>query len=209
MRRSGLRNVFAVSLTLFGAMGFLCLLLMASADADQHYGRPGDPPGLIQFLGYARVVRQETATDCGPASLKMLLAHHGVHVSLEQLAKAAGQTPVGSSLLGLKQAAEQFGLVAKGWRLSFSELVQSPLPALVKVAGRHFAVVDGVVDGIMVILDPKEGEVHLPVTRFEEVWDQVALIVERRLAEDVRPETERSKVAQGALNRKRTILTNS
>lgn len=167
-------------LTVLGAIGFLCFALLVRSNAEQHYRQPGDPEGMINFFGYARVVRQESATDCGPAALKMILDHHGIPVPLAQIAKAAGLTPVGSSLLGLKHAAEQFGLVANGWRMSFAELVQSPLPSLVKVAGRHFAVVDGIVDGMMVILDPKEGEVHLPVKRFEEVWDQVALVVERR-----------------------------
>lgn len=171
----------------WGLAGTLTALTLAGVAAanltglgdHRHYGRPGQAPDEVRHLGYGRVVRQETATDCGPAALKMVMRHHDVDIPLETLSDAAGLTFQGSSFAGLKRAAERFGFTATGWRMNVPELLQKPLPALVKVGGCHFAVVEGLAGEMIVLLDPKEGEVHLTLRRFEAAWDHVALIIER------------------------------
>jgi|GEM_PF-2216989 ABC-type bacteriocin/lantibiotic exporter with double-glycine peptidase domain len=146
--------------------------------AHKHYEQPGEEGSDVQYLGFDRVTMQAGAVDCGPAALKMVMAHHGVEASLDTLSNAAGLTAQGVSLLGLRHAAERYGFRGTGWRLSFQGLRAQSLPVLVKVGGCHFAVVDRIDQDVVVMLDPKEGEVHLTAGRFEAIWDGVALAVE-------------------------------
>jgi ABC-type bacteriocin/lantibiotic exporter with double-glycine peptidase domain len=155
------------------------LASLARMGAHRHYAS-SDGDAAVRYRGYDRVVRQTADTDCGPAGLKMIMDRHGVHVPLDTLAGAAGLTPLGTSFMGLRRAAERFGFAASGWRLDMRALRRLPLPVLVKVGGCHFAVVERITEDTVVVLDPKEGEVHLPVARFASVWDGVALILEKR-----------------------------
>lgn len=57
------------------------------------------------------VVRQRGQSDCGAVALKMILDHYGVgDASLEDLEAATRAGPGGTSLLALKDVAEQRGL---------------------------------------------------------------------------------------------------
>lgn len=174
MRRPSYKKIGMLSGFMLAVWGISMLL---DGNGHKHYELPGDSVSDVQYLGFDRVVKQVGAVDCGPAALKMILDHHGVRVSLDTLSHAAGLTGAGVSLLGLRHAAARFGLHGTGWRLSLQELRRQPLPALVKVGGCHFAVVDRMNDDRIVLLDPKEGEVHLSATQFEAVWDGVALTV--------------------------------
>ncbi|MBM3262630.1 MAG: hypothetical protein FJY97_04290 [candidate division Zixibacteria bacterium] len=168
----------AGTLTTFTLAGAIAFVLTACGD-HRHYGRPGETPDEVHHAGYARVVRQDTPTGCGPAALRMILLHHDVDIPLDTLAQAADQKALGASFAGLAKAAKRFGFDAQGWKLGMADLRQHPLPALVKVAGCHFAVVERMTADRVVLLDPKEDEVHLTTARFEELWDRVALIIRR------------------------------
>ena len=54
-------------------------------------------------------VLQMEATECGAASLGMILAYYGAYIPLEELREECGITRDGSNVASLRKAAEFFG----------------------------------------------------------------------------------------------------
>src|SRR5262249_29950541 len=91
-----------------------------------------------EYLGEENVIRQHTTYDCGVVCLQMALRERGVITTPEELRRIAHTTRAGTSLLGLKRAAEANGAMASAWRLVTQDLHKIPLPAIAFVEGNHF-----------------------------------------------------------------------
>ena len=125
-----------------------------------------------------RVVRQVDATDCGPAALAMLLMHFGRLEPLYRLRDLAGTTQSGTSLLGLKRAAEYLGLQATGFEAKLSELQQLDLPVLLHWENNHYVVLEKLEAKRAHLLDPAVGRVWVPLEEFSRKWTGKALWLE-------------------------------
>jgi ATP-binding cassette subfamily B protein len=55
------------------------------------------------------IIRQHNATDCGPAVLAMIAAHHRQRISIARLRELTGTDRKGTTLAGLSTAAERAG----------------------------------------------------------------------------------------------------
>ena len=142
----------------------------------------------VEYLGQEGVVRQQMKYDCGIACLQMVLEHKGIKVIAEKLRAEAGMLSNGTSLWGLKQAAEANGLKASTWQLSISDLSQIPLPAIAFVGGNHFVVIEQVEqDGHLIILDPGYGRLRYEASTFEHLWRGEVLILDREQGKWSRP----------------------
>ena len=129
------------------------------------------------YLGQEGVVLQDKQNNCGPATLKMILEHHGLVVSLRELNRRTNLTANGSSLLALKEAAESFGLHAEGLLMKPEDLCHAALPAVLFVAGRHFVVLDSVDSGgHLYVRDPEIGRMKIPSQRLVDIWKGEALV---------------------------------
>ena len=125
--------------------------------------------------GFGEVVRQQKRSDCGPAALKMILDHHGIAgATLAELEADTGTGPDGTSMLALKRAAEDRGLVSQGLRLPVERLDDIPMPAIAHVHGDHFVVIRSAGDEL-VIDDPSLGRLRMSSSTFERSWDGVLL----------------------------------
>ena len=113
--------------------------------------------------------------NCGPAALKMILHHWGIPETLPALEMATGTGPDGTSLLALKEAAQQRGLMALALRLQVQQLGDIPLPAIAHVHGDHFAVLRAVGDEVIVD-DPARGRLRMSAHVFARSWTGVVLI---------------------------------
>jgi ABC-type bacteriocin/lantibiotic exporter with double-glycine peptidase domain len=125
-----------------------------------------------------RVVRQVDATDCGPAALAMILMHFGRLEPLYRLRDLAGTTQSGTTLLGLKRAAEGLGLKATGFAASLLELRQLDPPILLHWENNHYVVLEKFEATRVRILDPAVGQVWVPTDEFDQKWTGKALWLE-------------------------------
>jgi NHLM bacteriocin system ABC transporter peptidase/ATP-binding protein len=87
---------------------------------------------------------QMEASECGAASLGMVLAYYKRHVPLEQLRAICAVSRDGSNAANILRAARHFGLEAKGYRMDLPKLDDVPKPAIVYWEMRHFVVLEKV-----------------------------------------------------------------
>ena len=154
------------------------------------------PAHEISGSSLAHVIRQEGRSDCGPAALQMILAHHRVAATQAELRRLAGTDERGTSVLGLRRAASAKGLDAVASRRSTDELQNAVLPAIAFVNDDHFVVVRRVQAGRVVIDDPASGRVRLSLATFDVLWNGTVLTFEPRTTErsdSLRPDASERK----------------
>ena|SRR5213593_2861620 len=133
-----------------------------------------------EFLGAEGVVFQQARNDCGPATLAMMLMHFGIPSSVEELRRQANLDAHGTSMLSLIRMAETKGLKAAGWRLTFAELQQAPMPVIAFINHNHFVVVRRIEsNGDVLVLDPALGQLRFRRWRFQERWSGETLVFRR------------------------------
>ena len=86
--------------------------------------------------------KQPDAKDCGPTCLRIISKFYGKTIPIQQVRNVSETTREGSSLLGLSDAAENFGFRSLGVKIDLDTLVQEvPLPCIVHWNKQHFVVV--------------------------------------------------------------------
>ncbi|MFN8355558.1 MAG: peptidase domain-containing ABC transporter [Spirosomataceae bacterium] len=78
-------------------------------------------------------IQQHDWSDCGVACLLSVLRYFGGNASMSQLREWSGTSATGSTLLGLRQAAHQVGLVAEGFEAEMEHLKTITEPAILHV----------------------------------------------------------------------------
>ena len=123
-------------------------------------------------------VMQMEAVECGAASLTMILAHYGKWLPLEQVRADCGVSRDGSSAKMILRAARNYGLDAKGFRMS-AEALDGKQPAIIHWNFEHFVVFRGFdKKGRACINDPGMGPVKWPMEEFRKHFTGVCLIFE-------------------------------
>ena len=120
-------------------------------------------------------VMQMEAVECGAASLTMILAYHGKWLPLEEVRTACGVSRDGSSAKSILNAARNYGLDAKGFRMS-AEALDGRQPAIIHWNFEHFVVFRGFDrKGRACINDPGTGPVKWPMDEFRKQFTGVCL----------------------------------
>ena len=123
-------------------------------------------------------VMQMEAVECGAASLTMILAYYGKWLPLEEVRAACGVSRDGSSAKMILRAARNYGLDAKGFRMT-PEALEGKQPAIIHWNFEHFVVFRGYdKKGRACLNDPGSGPVKWSKEEFCKKFTGVCLTFE-------------------------------
>ena len=121
------------------------------------------------------MVMQMEALECGAAALAMVLAYYGKWLSLEQVRNDCGVSRDGSSAKTIVEAARNYGLDAKGYRMP-AEALKGRQPAILHWDFHHFVVFRGFDrKGRACVNDPASGPVKYSLEEFRKHFTGVCL----------------------------------
>lgn len=136
---------------------------------------------------------QMEVTECGAASLSMVLAYHGHHAPLPEVRQACGVSRNGANAKSIVQAARAYGLDAKGAKLTdLSQLSQLPLPAILHWDFNHFLVLERLTKRGLVVVDPASGRRTFGLEEVGRRFTGVALVLQPTDAFKPRPRSRPS-----------------
>ena len=118
---------------------------------------------------------QLTQTECGAASLGIVLAYFGRWVSIEELRETCSVGRDGCNAADIFRAARRYGLEVKGWRKQPKELRTMPLPMILFWEFNHFVVLEGFDKGRFLINDPASGHRTISEKEFDLAFTGVTL----------------------------------
>ena len=121
---------------------------------------------------------QQSASDCGAASLVMVARYWGKRFSVNRVRDIANVDRNGASLRGLSAAAESIGFSTRPVRASLDQLAKQKLPAIVHWEGKHYVVVYEITRKQVVIADPAIGQRTLTHREFKDHWTGYALLLQ-------------------------------
>jgi ABC-type bacteriocin/lantibiotic exporter with double-glycine peptidase domain len=124
------------------------------------------------FFKKSKVLRTPTilqmeATECGAASLGMVMAYHKLFVPLEKLRTMCGVSRDGSNALNIVKAAEAYGFEAAGYKCELDDLDVMELPAILHWEFNHFVVFEGKQGNYFYINDPASGRRKVTYDEFD------------------------------------------
>lgn len=123
-------------------------------------------------------VFQMEATECGAASLAMVLSYYGCNVPLEKLRIDCGVSRNGSTATSIMDAAEKYGLQCKGYRKDVTELLELKAPCILHWEMRHFVVYEGIKHGKVYLNDPATGKRVITYENLDNSFSGVVLTFE-------------------------------
>lgn len=118
---------------------------------------------------------QQAATECGAASLGMILAHYGRWITLDQLREECGVDRNGASAQAVADAGEANGLSHEGLSLTTEALNGVSVPAMIWWRRSHFMVLEGAHGGKFYVNDPARGRYELRTDEFDEGYSGVVV----------------------------------
>lgn len=142
---------------------------------------------------FGTVVRQQFDFSCGSAALATLLSYHyddpqserSVFTGMFRDGDQAQIRRLGFSLLDMKRYLSARGISADGYRVSLDQVRTARVPgiALIDFNGyKHFVVVKGLVDGMVLLGDPSLGLRREDAAIFTKQWNGVFFVVNGRNA---------------------------
>lgn len=120
-------------------------------------------------------VLQMEASECGAASLCIILAYYGLWLPLEKLRQDCGVNRDGVSAANIVKAARLRGCDAVGYRWPVAKLLSADFPLLIHWEFNHFVVLEGVDDKNAYLNDPAVGHRVVPMEDFITSYTGIAL----------------------------------
>ena len=139
-------------------------------------------------------VLQMEATECGAASLAMVLAYYGKWLPLEKLRQECGVTRDGSNAQNILRAAKRLGCTAKGFAGRPQILRKKEFPLILFWEFNHFVVMEGVAGDTVYLNDPAMGRRTVSWDEFLTSYTGVYIAV--RPGDDFKKEGQRYSVVK-------------
>jgi NHLM bacteriocin system ABC transporter peptidase/ATP-binding protein len=102
-------------------------------------------------------ILQMEVTECGVASLAMVLAYYGRWISLEELRVTCGVSRDGCRADTLIRAARRYELACNAFRAEPEQLARVPMPCILHWEFNHFVVLEGLTKRHAYLNDPAVG----------------------------------------------------
>lgn len=124
-------------------------------------------------------VFQMEMTECGAASLCMILAAFGCYIPLEEMRIETGVSRDGCNMKGIKQAAQKYGLDVHAYRKEPQELLRLSTPCIIHWNFNHFVVFEGIKGKCVHINDPAVGRRRLSMKELDEGFTGIVMTFAR------------------------------
>ncbi|MCK4853259.1 MAG: peptidase C39, partial [Bacteroidales bacterium] len=127
-------------------------------------------------------IRQHDQTDCGAACLASVAAYHGLQLSVSQVREMASTDRSGTNVMGILEAADKMGLIARGVKGPFDALPGAPTPSIAHIVLKnriyHFVVLVAFGKHFIKYMDPAHGStVKISHEAFQSIWTGVLIIL--------------------------------
>jgi ABC-type bacteriocin/lantibiotic exporter with double-glycine peptidase domain len=135
----------------------------------------------LKKLGFATgkrsvpFVQQLEWTDCGAASLCMVMAYYGREAKLAEVREAMGIGRDGVSAKSILDTAERYGLTGRGIKVDTSQIKLVKTGTILHWEFNHFVVFERVVPTGVRIVDPATGPRDVPFDQFGKAFTGVAI----------------------------------
>lgn len=120
-------------------------------------------------------IEQSEQSECGIASLAMILWHYECEYSIIELKKDWSIGRDGTSLLTLKKIAVDLNFEVKGFKVN--ETKELPTPCILHMNNNHFVVLEKVKKNGLQIVDPSKGRYMISYEEFKESKIKVGLYI--------------------------------
>lgn len=152
---------------------------------------------IKKFFTTSRVkvptILQMEATECGAASLSMILAHYNLWLPLEKLRQECGVNRDGSKASCVIRAARNRGCDADGYRWNADRIKEvNTFPLIIHWEFNHFVVLEGIKGETVYLNDPAMGRRTVKWEEFRTSYTGVAMHVVPN--ENFKPEGERYNI---------------
>src|SRR5260221_634863 len=131
--------------------------------------------GFVSKRRAVPFVQQLEWTDCGAASLCMVMAYHGKEVKLAEVREAMGIGRDGVSAKSILDTAERYGLAGRGIKVDVSQVKLLKTGTILHWEFNHFIVFERIVKGGVRVVDPATGPRDVPLAQFAKAFTGVAI----------------------------------
>jgi ATP-binding cassette subfamily B protein len=151
---------------------------MAKAQSHQEVAAAWPALKKLGFAGGMRsvpFVQQLEWTDCGAASLCMVMAYHGKEVKLAEVREAMGIGRDGVSAKAILDTAERYGMQGRGIKVDISQVKLLKSGTILHWEFNHFVVFDRLIGDAVRINDPATGSRDVKLAEFGKCFTGVAI----------------------------------
>ncbi|MEN9654408.1 MAG: hypothetical protein RL235_520, partial [Chlamydiota bacterium] len=125
-------------------------------------------------------VIQMEATECGAASLAIVLGYYGRYVPLEQLRVECGVSRNGSNAYKMVQTAEKHHLLARGVHVTLDTLQNEKKPCILFWQYHHFLVLEGFSKKWVYLNDPNFGPRRITYEEYDQSFTGIAILLDKQ-----------------------------
>ena len=123
-------------------------------------------------------VLQMEATECGAASLAMILAHYELWIPLEKLRQECGVNRDGSKASNIMKAAKRRNCEVHGYRWEADNIrEEGEFPMIIHWEFNHFVVLEGIIGDYAYLNDPALGRRKVPWEDFRTSYTGISITI--------------------------------